>query len=68
VAIPLQGFSYQGHATGHLADSEADMTFVRVLKQRLNKDIPVIEVDAHINDHSFAEAVCSLLLQLIESK
>jgi uncharacterized protein (UPF0261 family) len=68
VAIPLRGFSYQGHTSGHLADSEADMTFVRVLKQKLQKDIPVIEVDAHINDQSFAETVCSLLFELIESK
>jgi len=68
VAVPLRGFSYQGHASGHLADSEADMSFVRVLKQKLQMDIPLIEVDAHINDHSFAQAVCSLLFQLIESK
>lgn len=68
VAIPLQGFSHQGHAHGQLADHAADMTFVRVLNKRLKEDISVIEVDAHINDALFAEAVCSLLLQLIETQ
>ncbi len=68
VAIPLQGFSHQGHAQGQLADKAADMTFVRVLKKRLNQDISVIEVDAHINDEVFAEAVCSLLLELLETQ
>ena len=67
VAIPLQGFSHQGHAHGQLADHATDMTFVRVLKKRLKQDISVIEVDAHINDALFAEAVCSLLLDLIET-
>jgi uncharacterized protein (UPF0261 family) len=66
VAIPLHGFSYQGHAEGHLADHDSDMTFVRILKQKLRKDIPVIEVDAHINDSLFAQAVCSLLFELID--
>ncbi len=68
VAIPLQGFSHQGHAQGLLADHAADMSFVRVLKKRLKEDISVIEVDAHINDGLFAETVCSLLLQLIETQ
>jgi uncharacterized protein (UPF0261 family) len=68
VAIPLQGFSHQGHARGQLADHAADMSFVRVLKKRLKEDISVIEVDAHINDGLFAETVCSLLLQLIETQ
>ena len=68
VAIPLQGFSHQGHAQGQLADHAADMTFVRVLKKKLKEDISVIEVDAHINYALFAEAVCSLLLELIETR
>ena len=65
VAVPLHGFSYQGHAEGHLADHDSDMTFVRILKQKLRKDIAVVEVDAHINDTAFAQAVCRLLLERI---
>jgi len=65
VAIPLQGFSFQGHAKGQLADHESDMTFVRILKEKLIDGIPVIEVDAHINDKVFARTVCSLLVQLL---
>ena len=68
VVIPLKGFSDQGHARGQIADHEADMTFVRVLKKRLKQDIPVIEVDAHINDTSFAEVICTHLIQLIDKQ
>ncbi|NNK93694.1 MAG: Tm-1-like ATP-binding domain-containing protein [Desulfobacterales bacterium] len=67
VAIPLRGFSFQGHAKGYLADHQSDMSFVRVLKQKLQPVIPVVEVDAHINDESFAKVVCTLLLQMINS-
>ena len=67
VAIPLRGFSFQGHEKGYLADHQADMSFVRMLKQQLPSAIPVIEVDAHINDESFAEVVCTLLLQMIKN-
>lgn len=65
VAIPLGGFSDQGRAGGHIADNDADMKFVKTLKNRLNKNISVVEVDAHINDESFARAVCSVLFQLL---
>ncbi len=65
VVIPLGGFSDQGRAGGHIADNDADMKFVETLKNRLNKDIPVVEVDAHINDENFAQAVCSVLFQLL---
>ena len=67
VALPLRGFSFQGHEKGYLADHQADMSFVRMLKQQLLPAIPVIEVDAHINDESFAEVVCTLLLQMIKN-
>lgn len=65
VAIPLQGFSFQGHATGHLADHQSDMMFVKTLKEKLKDGIIVTEVDAHLNDKLFAQAVCSLLFQLL---
>ena len=65
VAIPLRGFSHQGMADGYLADQQADLSFTRALKQNLKPSIPVIEVDAHINDESFARVVCDLLLEMI---
>ena len=69
VAVPLHGFSCQGHAGGHLADHDSDMTFVRILKQKLRKDIAVVEVDAHINEYSVCSSGLSLLFELlIDSK
>jgi uncharacterized protein (UPF0261 family) len=52
-------------ADGYLADQQADLSFARALKQNLKPSIPVIEVDAHINDESFARVVCDLLLKMI---
>jgi uncharacterized protein (UPF0261 family) len=65
VAIPMGGFSDQGRAGGHIADHDADMAFVDTLKKTLKKDISIVEVDAHINDETFARAVCSVLFQLL---
>jgi uncharacterized protein (UPF0261 family) len=68
VVIPMRGFSHEGHARGRLADQKSDMTLVRLLKQLLHPEIPIIEVDAHVNDASFAEAVCREVVELIASK
>lgn len=65
VVIPLGGFSDQGRAGGHIADPDADRAFARTLKKTLRKDISIVEVDAHINDETFARTVCSALFQLL---
>ena len=41
------------------------LEFVKTLKKTLNKDIRIVEVDAHINDETFAQTVCSVLFQLL---
>lgn len=66
VVIPLRGFSDQGRTGGHIADPASDREFVQTLRKKLKKNIPIVEVDAHINDEPFARAVCSALFSLLK--
>ena len=65
VVIPLQGFSDQSRAGRPISDPASDMEFVQTLKKNLNARIRIEEVDAHINDEAFAQAVCSTLLTFL---
>jgi uncharacterized protein (UPF0261 family) len=65
VVIPLRGFSDQGRAGRQISDHASDMEFVQTLKKNLNACIRIVEVDAHINDEAFAQAVCSTLLAFL---
>ena len=57
VVIPLQGFSSVGGQGRQFHDPEADSMFARVVKEAVKGDIKILEVDAHINDSSFADRV-----------
>ena len=65
VVIPLRGFSDQGRAGRPISDPASDMEFVQTLKKNINARIHIVEVDAHINDEAFAQAVCSTLLTFL---
>jgi uncharacterized protein (UPF0261 family) len=66
VAIPLGGFNMYCHKGEPLYDPEADMAFVRTLKEHLRPQIKVIELDNHINDPIFAETVVPAFIGMIE--
>ncbi|MDI7253278.1 MAG: Tm-1-like ATP-binding domain-containing protein, partial [Actinomycetota bacterium] len=55
--IPLRGFSETDKAGAPLFDPEADRHFVEAFKKALPPDVEVLEVDCHINDEGFADAV-----------
>ncbi|HYF49344.1 MAG TPA: Tm-1-like ATP-binding domain-containing protein [Planctomycetota bacterium] len=58
VLIPLRGLSIPNHEKGgEFWDPVADAAFRKELKSALNPEIEVREIDAHINDESFATAV-----------
>ena len=52
--LPLRGVSILDGDGGRFCDREADQAMFDTLKANLRKDIPVIEVDANINDPMFA--------------
>jgi uncharacterized protein (UPF0261 family) len=60
VAIPLGGLSIANRPGGELHDPDGDAAFRRALAAGLRRGIPVVEVDAHINDDAFADRVVAL--------
>ena len=55
--IPTKGFSSLSVEGGSLYDPESDRAFVEGLKENLDPEIEIIEVETHINTEAFAEAV-----------
>jgi len=66
VLIPLGGFSMYCHPGEPLHDPEGDWTFIESLQKHLKSSIPVLEIEAHINDPVFAQTAASVLINLIE--
>lgn len=66
VAIPLQGFSFYNRKGLVFFDRRANRTYVETLKGSLHSNIPVYEIDTHINDPEFAQAVVPLFDQLMQ--
>ncbi len=65
ILIPLQGFSEPNAEGKPFYDPETDRMFIQALRDRLRRDIQIIEIDAHINDESFVkEGVVQMLSML----
>jgi uncharacterized protein (UPF0261 family) len=62
VLIPLQGVSAIDKAGERFYSPEALAAYRRALKETLSPTVKLIELDAHINDESFARAAADLLL------
>jgi uncharacterized protein (UPF0261 family) len=59
--IPTRGFSSLSGEGGILYDPEADKAFLVELRKRLDPDIKIEEVAAHINTPEFAAAIVAAL-------
>jgi uncharacterized protein (UPF0261 family) len=57
VVIPLKGWSSVDVSGNPTYDPEEDRIFVRELKDRLNPEIGILEVEANMEEPAFAEAV-----------
>ncbi|MFC2038169.1 Tm-1-like ATP-binding domain-containing protein [Chloroflexota bacterium] len=68
VVIPLKGFSPGNRHDRDLYDPDADRAFIESTKKHLKRDIPVIEIDAHINDEVFAEKATDLLRSMMDNR
>jgi uncharacterized protein (UPF0261 family) len=68
VIIPLRGFSSLSVEGGPLYEPEADKMFANTLKECLDPEIEIIEVDTDINSKEFAAAVVETLLQILRRK
>ena len=66
VIIPMKGWiEGDRHPKSPFHDEEGGKALSRALKDRLNPGISVIELDSHINDPIFCDAVLELFDQLI---
>jgi uncharacterized protein (UPF0261 family) len=68
VLIPLQGVSAIDKLGGPFYSREALDTYRSALKGTLSSAVKLVELDAHINDDSFARAATDLLLQSLNTE
>ncbi len=67
VVVPTRGLSIPNAPGGPFWDPGADFAFLRALMLDLRKGIPVITVDAHVDDESFAGRVAAEFLKLLKA-
>jgi uncharacterized protein (UPF0261 family) len=67
VVVPTRGLSIPNVPGGAFWDPEADAAFVDALQTNLRKDIPLITIEAHINDPAFSDRVADEFLKLVTS-
>ena len=65
VMIPLKGFCEPNAKGKPFYDPEADGSFIRTLENRLRNDIPIIKINAHINDVYFVRKGAEQMLHML---
>ncbi|MEJ2167833.1 MAG: Tm-1-like ATP-binding domain-containing protein [Desulfobacterales bacterium] len=63
--IPTKGFSSISVEGGAIYDPISDRAFIDELREKLDPEIEIIEVDTHINTPEFAQAVVGALRQYL---
>jgi len=66
VLIPAKGWSEADRKGGPLYDPDMNSLFTGRLKEVLNPQIEIQEVDQHINDGAFAQAAANLMDKMIQ--
>jgi uncharacterized protein (UPF0261 family) len=64
---PAQGFSSQDKKGLTMYDPPGNEIFLEEMKKVLRKDIPILEIEAHINDDVFATAALEQFLEVMEA-
>jgi uncharacterized protein (UPF0261 family) len=65
VLVPLGGLSIPNVPGGAFYNPQADAAFRDALRAGLRTDIPMREIDAHINDAAFARATAEAFLDVM---
>jgi len=68
VFIPLKGFSFPDREGHPHWEPEGNQALVDALKKHLSPSIPVIELDAHINDPGFIDPVVNEFISMMASR
>ena len=67
VLIPLGGVSMLDSEGDRFWNPSADHACFDAIKENLRADIPLIEMDANINDPQFAEKAVAMLLEMVRA-
>jgi uncharacterized protein (UPF0261 family) len=65
VFIPLKGFSFPDREGLPHWEPEGNQVFIDALKQHLDDAIPLVELDAHINDPEFIDPVIDAFMGMM---
>jgi uncharacterized protein (UPF0261 family) len=66
VLLPLKGLDKYEAPGGPYIDAEADKALFNTLRSTLRTDIPIVELEANVNDPEFANATADAFLRLWE--
>lgn len=67
VLIPTEGWSEPDQKAGPLYDPPTSREFVKELRRELDPGIEIREVQAHINDESFAQVAARVMHEMIQN-
>jgi uncharacterized protein (UPF0261 family) len=67
VLLPLKGVSAIDAEGGPFHAPDADAAYNQALKDALDPRIPLVELDAHINDDAFAQKAAGLLMEMLKT-
>jgi uncharacterized protein (UPF0261 family) len=68
VLLPLRGVSQLDSPGGEFWWPEADQALFQSMRQSLRRDIPLLELDANINDPQFADRATEELLDMMKKQ
>ncbi|MEM3906359.1 MAG: Tm-1-like ATP-binding domain-containing protein [Nitrososphaerota archaeon] len=68
VGLPLEGLSMVGSPGGGLYNKEIVETIISLIEKGIREDIPVVKVDATINDSKFAEKIAEEFWKLLKKE
>jgi uncharacterized protein (UPF0261 family) len=66
IVLPLKGLSQIDAAGAVFYDPQTDKVLFESIKKHVAAHVPVVEIDAHINDEEFAEKAVGILLHLLD--
>ena len=64
VVIPQKGWSSVDSPENPTYDPKEDQVFVETLREQLNSDVRIIEIPAHMEDETFAQAIVMAALEI----
>jgi uncharacterized protein (UPF0261 family) len=68
VVVPTRGLSIPNVPGGVFWDPEADAAFLDAMRADLRNDLPLITVEAHVNEDAFADRVADEFLKLMSNR